>query len=99
MMPYNVNKNDIDQPVRSMKLYVPKQRNGRAGFEIEIDFDADKQSFVTEQMYADREVERINRGEGDEPPSSLPAPERPARGRVDDDLSRFQVPFGDEGDE
>lgn len=95
LMPYNVNKNDIDQPVRSMKLYVPKQRNGRAGFEIEIDFDADKQTFLTEQMYADREIDRVNRGEYDEPPP-VPAPTRPAGGTVDDDLERFNIPFHDE---
>jgi replicative DNA helicase len=40
-----------DQEVRSMKLYCAKQRNGSVGWEIDIDFDGEKQWFYTEEMY------------------------------------------------
>lgn len=40
-----------DEPVRAMKLYCPKQRSGSAGWEIDIDFDAEHQWMFTEQMY------------------------------------------------
>ena len=40
-----------DVPVRGMKLYCPKQRNGSVGWEIPIDFDGEKQWFFTEDMY------------------------------------------------
>jgi replicative DNA helicase len=40
-----------DVPVRGMKLYCPKQRNGSVGWEIPIDFDGEKQWFFTEEVY------------------------------------------------
>jgi replicative DNA helicase len=40
---------DID--VRTMKLYCAKQRNGSVGWEIDIDFDGERQWFFTEKMY------------------------------------------------
>lgn len=40
-----------DVPVRGMKLYCPKQRNGSVGWEIPIDFDGEKQWFFTEELY------------------------------------------------
>lgn len=42
-----------DKPVRSMKLYCPKQRSGKSGWEIGIDFDAEHQWFYTDQLYLD----------------------------------------------
>jgi replicative DNA helicase len=42
-----------DVPKRALKLYCPKQRGGKVGWEIDIDFDADHQWFWTEQMYRD----------------------------------------------
>jgi replicative DNA helicase len=66
MMPYSSNK-QVEETVRAMKLYVPKQRNGRAGFELEVEFDADFQTFLTDRMYAEREVNRIERGDDAEP--------------------------------
>lgn len=40
-----------DVEVRQMKLYCPKQRNGSVGWEIDIDFDAERQWFFTDEMY------------------------------------------------
>lgn len=40
-----------DEPVRAMKLYCAKQRNGSVGWEIPIDFDGEKQWFFTEDLY------------------------------------------------
>jgi replicative DNA helicase len=40
-----------DVPIRAMKLYCPKQRNGTVGWEIDIDFDGERQWFFTEEMY------------------------------------------------
>ena len=40
-----------DVEIRAMKLYCAKQRNGSVGWEIPIDFNADKQWFFTEAMY------------------------------------------------
>lgn len=40
-----------DEPVRAMKLYCPKQRSGSAGWEIDIDFDAEHQWLYTAEMY------------------------------------------------
>jgi len=42
-----------DSDVLAMKLYCPKQRNGRANWEEDIDFDKTYQRFMTAQMYAD----------------------------------------------
>lgn len=42
-----------DEPVRAMKLYCAKQRNGSLGWEIPIDFDGEKQWFFTDEMYRD----------------------------------------------
>jgi replicative DNA helicase len=39
-----------DVPVRAMRLYCAKQRNGSVGWEIPIDFDGEKQWFFTEQL-------------------------------------------------
>jgi replicative DNA helicase len=40
-----------DVPLRAMKLYCPKQRNGQVGWELDIDFDGEHQWFSTEAMY------------------------------------------------
>lgn len=40
-----------DVEIRAMKLYCAKQRNGSVGWEIPIDFNADKQTFFTTEMY------------------------------------------------
>jgi replicative DNA helicase len=40
-----------DIPVRGMKLYCPKQRNGSVGWEIDVDFDGERQWFFTKEMY------------------------------------------------
>lgn len=42
-----------DEEIRAMKLYCAKQRNGSVGWEIPIDFDAEKQWFFTANMYRD----------------------------------------------
>lgn len=40
-----------DVEIRPMKLYCAKQRNGSVGWEIPIDFNADRQWFFTKDMY------------------------------------------------
>lgn len=40
-----------DVEIRPMKLYCAKQRNGSVGWEIPIDFNADRQWFYTADMY------------------------------------------------
>lgn len=40
-----------DIPVRAMKLYCAKQRNGSVGWEIPIDFNAEQQWFFTPELY------------------------------------------------
>lgn len=51
-----------DKDTRPMKLYCPKQRNGRVGWELEIDFKGDWQLFFTEQMYKYEFEEEDRRG-------------------------------------
>lgn len=42
-----------DKPVRGMRLYCPKQRSGKVGWELDIDFDGEHQWFSTPEMYQD----------------------------------------------
>lgn len=43
---------------RGMEIYCPKQRGGKTGWEVPIDFDGDKQWFFTERMYQQERGER-----------------------------------------
>lgn len=52
LLPYGAKKR-TDEDVVAMKLYCPKQRNGRSGWKIDIDFDKTYQTFMTAQMYGD----------------------------------------------
>lgn len=52
LFPYQLEKND-DKDIRTMSLYCPKQRNGKRGWEIPMDFWAHQQRFYTKQMLAD----------------------------------------------
>jgi replicative DNA helicase len=47
-----------DEPIRSMRLYCPKNRNAKPGWEIPVDFDGEHQWFSTEQMYAQERGEK-----------------------------------------
>jgi replicative DNA helicase len=57
-----------DADTRPMKLYCPKQRNGRVGWELDIDFKGDWQLFFSEQMYRyEFEEEERRNGNGHVP--------------------------------
>lgn len=53
LLPYG-KKQRTDEDVVAMKLFCPKQRNGRSGWTVEADFDKTYQTFMTAQMYADQ---------------------------------------------
>lgn len=52
LLPYGAKKRSDDDVV-PMKLFCPKQRNGKSGWTIDVDFDKTYQTFMTAQMYAD----------------------------------------------
>lgn len=57
LFPYSLDKDD-DRDIRPMRLYCPKQRNGKRGWEIEIDFWAHYQTFKTVAMLSDEQYEQ-----------------------------------------
>lgn len=59
LFPYGAGVGDDDEVgVRQLKLFCPKQRDGRAGWEVDIEFDADAQRFYTPEMYRLMKEER-----------------------------------------
>jgi replicative DNA helicase len=60
LFPYPLNRDDHDKDIRRMGLYCPKQRNGKRGWEVEIDFWAHYQRFYTRQMLNDEQFEKDN---------------------------------------
>jgi replicative DNA helicase len=64
LFPYGAAIGDEDKDgVRQMKIFCAKQREGQAGWEIDVDFDTNHQRFFTSQMYNDEQQERRLRGE------------------------------------
>ena len=65
LFPYPLSRDDHDQDIRRMSLYCPKQRNGKRGWEIPIDFWAHFQRFYTPQMLNDERYEEEHAGDLD----------------------------------
>lgn len=58
LFPWSKEASDGQERTRSMEIYCPKQRGGKSGWEVPIEFDGDKQWFYTERMYQEERGER-----------------------------------------
>jgi replicative DNA helicase len=52
LFPWSKDATLSQERMRSLEIYCPKQRGGKTGWEVPIDFDGDKQWFYTARMYA-----------------------------------------------
>jgi replicative DNA helicase len=52
LFPWSKDTTLNQEKMRSLEIYCPKQRGGKTGWEVPIDFDGDKQWFFTARMYA-----------------------------------------------